>query len=119
MIAIIYILKTKGRCVVKLEVLNVPYSQELTAASLVKFSSSPLSFEHVPGRQKFQSQNFEKVQFLGYYFIFVTYLPSEVDERIISEIHFWMKMEYDDLRESRFEELSLMILESIRSCLRV
>ena len=49
MIAIICILKTKGRCLqlAKLGVLNVPYSQELTTASLVKFLSSPLSFEHI------------------------------------------------------------------------
>ena len=78
-----------------------PYSQELTAASLVKFSSSPLSFEHIPGCQKFPSEKFEKVQFFRYYFIFVTYLPSEVDGRIISEIYFWMKIGYEGLRESR------------------
>ena len=61
MVAIICILETKGCCLqlVKLEVLNVPYSQELTTASLVKFSSSPLSFEHIPGCQKFRSENFE------------------------------------------------------------
>ena len=81
--------------------MNDPYSQELTTANLVKFSSSPLSFEHIPGCQKFRSENFEKVQFLGYYFTFVTYLPSEVDGRIMSEIYFWMKIEYEDLRESR------------------
>ena len=81
--------------------MNAPYSQELTTASLVKFSSSPLSFEHIRGSQKFRSENFEKVQFLGYYFILVTYLPSEVDGRIMSEIYFWMKNEYEGLRESR------------------
>ena len=81
--------------------MNDPYSQELTTASLVKFSSSPLSFEHIPGCQKFRSENFEKVRFLGYYLIFVTYLPREVDGRIMSEIYFWMKIEYEDLRESR------------------
>ena len=80
-----------------------PYSQELTAATLVKFSSSPLSLEHIPGGQKFRSESFEKVQFPRYYFIFVTYFPGEfeVDRRIMSEIHFWMKIAYEDLRESR------------------
>ena len=78
-----------------------PYSQELTAASLVKYSSSPLSLEHIPGGQKFRPESFEKVQFLRYYFIFVTYLPSEDDRRIMSEIYFWMKIGYEDLRESR------------------
>ena len=78
-----------------------PYSQEQTAANLVKFLSSPLSFEHIPGCQKFRSENFEKVQFLRYYFIFVIYLPSEVDGRIMSEIYFWMKIGYEDLSESR------------------
>jgi len=28
-------------------------------------------------------------------------LPSELDGRIMSEIYFWMKIEYEDLRESR------------------
>ena len=32
----------------------------LTAASLVKFSSSPLSFEYIPGCQKYRSENCEK-----------------------------------------------------------
>ena len=73
----------------------------VTTAGLVRFSSSPLSFEHISGRQKFRLENFEKVQFLGYYFVFVTYLPSEVDGRIMSKIYFWMKIEYEDLRENR------------------
>ena len=79
-----------------------PYSQELTAASLVKFSTSLLSFEHIPGGQKFLPESFEKVQFLRYYFIFVIYLPCEVERRIMSEIYFWMKIGHEDLRESRF-----------------
>ena len=78
-----------------------PYSQELTAASVVKFSSSPLRFELIPGCQEFRSEKFEKVQFLRCYFIFVIYLPSEVDGRIMSEIYFWMKIGYEDFRESR------------------
>ena len=86
--------------------MNDLYSQKLTTASLVKFSSSPVRFEHIPGRQKFRSENFEKVQFLQNYFIFVTYLPSEVDGRIMSEIYFWMKIGYEDLRKSRSENLT-------------
>ena len=80
--------------------MNDPYSQELPTASLLKLSSSPLRFEHIPGRQKFRSENFEKVLFLRNWFIFVTYLPSEVEGRIMSEIYFWMKTGSDDLRES-------------------
>ena len=57
---------------------------------------------HIPGGQNFQSENFEKAQLLRYYFIFVIYLPSELNGRIMSEIYFWMKIEYEDLRESRF-----------------
>ena len=85
----------------KVEFLNDLYSQEPRTASLVKFSSSPLRFEHIPGCQKFRSENFKKVKFLRYYFIFVTYLPSEVGRRIMSEIYFGTNIGYEDLRESR------------------
>ena len=42
------------------EVLNNLFSPELTAASLAKFTISPVGFEHIPGCEKFQSQNKKK-----------------------------------------------------------
>ena len=74
---------------------------ELTAASLAKFTISPLIFEHSSGCEKLESEKLKKVKFLRSYFIFVTFLPKEVDERLISEIYFWMKIEYEVLTDSR------------------
>ena len=57
------------------EVLNDLYSPELTAACLAKFTISSVGFEHSPGCEKFESQNFRKMKLLLSYFILVTYLP--------------------------------------------
>ena len=63
------------------------YSPELTAVSLTKFTTSPVGFEHLPGCEKFKSQNFKKIKFLCSY-LFVTYLPREVHGVVINEIYF-------------------------------
>ena len=77
--------------------MNDLHFPELTAASLAKFMISSLGFEHSSGCEKFESENFKKVKSLRSYFIFVAYLPREVDGRIISEIYFKIKIEYEDL----------------------
>ena len=84
------VINAKGHCfqLENWEVLNDLYSPELAAASLAKFIILPVSFEHSLGCEKFESQNFKKIKFLRYYFIFVTYLPREVDGRVISDIYF-------------------------------
>ena len=81
--------------------MNDLFSPGLTAASLAKFTISPVGFEHSSECEKFESQNLKKIKLLRSYFIFVTYLPREVDGRVISEIYFSDKMEYEVLRESR------------------
>ena len=43
--------------------MNDPYSQELPTASLVKLSSSPLRFEHIPGRQSSDQKILKKFNF--------------------------------------------------------
>ena len=45
-----------------------------------------MGFEHSPGCEKFESENFKK--FLHSYFIFVTYVPREVDGKVLSKINF-------------------------------
>ena len=68
--------------------LSVQFFLELTAAILAKFTISLVDFEHSPGCEKFESQNLKKTEFLHSYFIFLTYLPREVDGGVISEIYF-------------------------------
>ena len=78
------------------------YSPELTAVSLANFTISPVSFKHSQVCEEFESQHFKKIKFLCSYFVFVTYLPREVDGRVISEIYFcYINIEYEVLRESR------------------
>ena len=74
-------------------VLNDLYSPKLTAASLAKFTISPVGVTHSSGCEKFESQNFKKIKFLRSYFTFVSYLSREVDGRIISEnqIYFFFR----------------------------
>ena len=93
MIAIHHIVHVKDRRLqlANKKVLNELYSPELTAASLAKFTISPVCFEHSQGCEKFELQNFKKIKLLRSYFIFVTYLPREVDGRGISEIYFLYK----------------------------
>ena len=65
-----------------------------------------MGLEHSLGCEKFESQSFKKIKFLRSYFIFVTYLPREVDGRVISEICFFffqLKIERKVLRDSRGE----------------
>ena len=91
MFAIHHVLNVKGNRLqlVDLEVSNALYSPKLTSACAVaKFAISPLGFEHSPGGEKFESEDFKKVKFLRSYFIFDTYLPREVDGRVI-EIFFF------------------------------
>ena len=69
------------------DVLKYLYSPQLTAASLGKFMISPVGFEHSSGCEKLQSQNFQKIKYLRSYFIVVTFLPREVNGKVISEIY--------------------------------
>ena len=92
------------------------YYPELTAASLAKFTISALGLEHSPGCEKFESQNFKKIKFLRSYFTFVTYLPREVDERVISEIHFLeKKMSMKFLNSVEAGEYLRMVLLAFKS----
>ena len=43
----------------------------------------PVGFKHSPWLEKFESHNFKEIKFLHLYFIFATYLPREVDGRVI------------------------------------
>ena len=65
MIAIICILKIKGSCFYlgKLELLNDLYSQELTTASLVKFSSSPHVLSTFRDAKSSDQKIFKKLNF--------------------------------------------------------
>ena len=86
----------------KLELLNDPFSQELTTASLVNSRAHRQVLSTFRDDKSCSDEKIlKKFQFLRYQFIFVTYLLSEVDGRIMSEIYFWMKIGYEDLRESR------------------
>ena len=49
---------------------------------------APLVFIHFDVPTKFESQNLRKIKFLHSYFIFVTYLPREVDGRVNGEAYF-------------------------------
>ena len=76
--------------------MNDLYSPQLTAPSLAKLT---MSNRASLGCEKFGSEIL-KVKFLRLCFIFVTYLPREVDGRVINDIYFLDETEYEDLRDS-------------------
>ena len=62
------------------EVLDDLYSASTNTCKSCKIHNLASRFRAQPCRcEKFQSQNFEKIKFHHSYFIFVTYLPREVD----------------------------------------
>ena len=64
------------------------FCPERIAVMLVKFTISSLSFEASRRSRKFAVENFCKAELLRSNFIFVTYLPIEVNRKIISGIYF-------------------------------
>ena len=93
MITIHLIIKIKGHSLLlaNLKVSSGRFCPERIAVILAKFTISSLSFEDSRGSGEFVSEKFYKAEFLRSNFIFVTYLPIEVNRRIISEIYFRSK----------------------------
>ena len=63
-------------------VLKDRYSPELTAASLAKFTISPVGLGHSPGCEKFESLNLKKI----YFFLRISYLLPTYQETLLPEL---------------------------------
>ena len=62
--------------------------QDLNSCKSCKIHSLAIGFRAHPGVRKVRIRKFEMVKFLRSYFIFVTYLPRELDRRVTREIYF-------------------------------
>ena len=71
-----------------LKVSSERFCPERIAVILAKFTNSSPSFEDSRGYGVFVAEKFYKAEFLQSNFIFVTYLPIEVNRKIISGIYF-------------------------------